>query len=140
MKLNGKIRLVCVDDNPEILGAMSMLFEDNPEITAVACLDDAHELEACIARDQPDVVTIDLWMPGYDSLVVMREAKEKYPEVHFLVLSADDADENVERAFAHGATGYALKDGNFERLAEAIRTVAAGEPYRPRGGLRRGFS
>jgi DNA-binding NarL/FixJ family response regulator len=52
--------------------------------------------------------------------------------VHFLILSADDADEHVERAFANGATGYELKDGNFERLARAIRAVARGERLLPR--------
>jgi DNA-binding NarL/FixJ family response regulator len=141
MSHNGKIRLVCVDDNAEILSAMSMIFENNLEIAAIACLDDARELETCIERDQPDVVTIDLWMPGHDSISILRDAKSRYPDVQFLILSAADDEEHVERALENGATGYALKDGNFERLAEAIRTVAAGKLYRPRrGGLPREVS
>jgi DNA-binding NarL/FixJ family response regulator len=67
----------------------------------------------------------------------MRDAKAKFPAVQFLVLSADDSVEHVARAFEYGATGYALKDGNFELLAAAIRKVANGESCRPSGGLRR---
>jgi DNA-binding NarL/FixJ family response regulator len=133
---NGSIRLICVDDNAEVLGAMGLLFDGSDGIQAIACLTDPRLMEKEIAQKQPDVVALDLWIPGQDSLELMRNAKEKHPGVHFLILSADDSDEHVERALASGATGYELKDGNFERLARAIRVVARGERLLPRGGLR----
>jgi DNA-binding NarL/FixJ family response regulator len=82
------------------------------------------------------VVALDLWIPGQDSLAILRGVKENHPHVNFLILSADDSDQHVERAFANGATGYELKDGNFERLARAIRVVARGEQLRPRSEMR----
>lgn len=131
-----RIRLLCVDDNVEVLGAMGLLFDGSNGIHAVACISDPRQLEAEIARQEPHVVALDLWIPGQDSLGLMRSAKEKHPRVHFLILSADDSDEHVERALANGATGYELKDGNFERLANAIRVVARGERSLPRSGPR----
>jgi DNA-binding NarL/FixJ family response regulator len=133
---NGSIRLLCVDDNAEVLGAMGLLFDGSNGIQAVACLTDPRQMEREIGEKEPHVVALDLWIPGQDSLACMRSAKEKHPGVNFLILSADDSDEHVERALAHGATGYELKDGNFERLARAIRVVARGERLLPRSGLR----
>src|SRR5262249_12907943 len=133
---DASIRLICVDDNAEVLGAMGLLFDGSDGIQAVGCLTDPRLMESEIAARQPHVVALDLWIPGQDSLAFMRSAKEKHPAVHFLILSADDSDEHVERALANGATGYELKDGNFERLARAIRVGARGERLLPRGGLR----
>ncbi len=126
------IRLLCVDDNVEVLGAMGLLFDGSNGIQTVACITDARELDSEIAKQQPDVVALDLFIPGQDPLGLMRSAKEKHPGVNFLILSADDSDEHVDRAFASGATGYELKDGNFERLTRAIRAVARGERSLPR--------
>ena len=131
------IRLVCVDDNAEILGAMSLLFDGSGGIESVACLEHTRDLEPVITEKKPHVVAVDYWMPGQDALGAMRDAKVKFPDVQFLVLSADDSQEHVDRAFTCGATGYALKDGNFELLAAAIRTVAGGASWRPSGGMRR---
>lgn len=132
---SGHIRLLCVDDNVEVLGAMGLLFDGSNGIQAVACISDPRELETEIAKQEPDVVALDLWIPGQDSLELMRSAKEKHPDLNFLILSADDSDEHVERAFANGATGYELKDGNFDRLTRAIRVVARGERLLPRSTL-----
>lgn len=132
-----QIRLVCVDDNAEILGAMSLLFDGSNGIESVACLANTRELVPVIDEKRPHVVAVDFWMPGQDAMGAIRDAKSKFPAVHFLVLSADDSEEHVERAFESGATGYALKDGNFEQLAAVIRKVASGESTRPKGGLRR---
>jgi DNA-binding NarL/FixJ family response regulator len=132
------IRLICVDDNAEVLGAMGLLFDGSDGIEAVACLTDPRQMENEIATRQPHVVALDLWIPGQDSLALMRDAKDRHPDVHFLILSADDSDEHVERALANGATGYELKDGNFGRLANAIRVVARGERLLPRANYRGG--
>lgn len=134
MQNQDRIRLVCVDDNAEILGAMTLLFDGSNGIESVACVEHTRDLESVITEKKPHVVAVDYWMPGQDALSAMRDAKDKFPEVQFLVLSADDSQEHVDRAFTCGATGYALKDGNFEKLATAIRTVAAGESWRPSGG------
>jgi DNA-binding NarL/FixJ family response regulator len=131
-----RIRLICVDDNAEILAALRLIFDGSDGIETVACLVDPRELDQSIVNQRPDVVALDLWIPGQDSLAILRGVKEKHPHVNFLILSADDSDQHVERAFANGATGYELKDGNFERLARAIRVVARGEQLRPRSEMR----
>jgi DNA-binding NarL/FixJ family response regulator len=134
-----RIRLVCVDDNAETRAVFALLVNDSTEFEVVETLSQARKLEACMAVARPDVVVLDLWMPGQDSLTVLREVKLAFPHVHFLVLSSDDDPAQIERAFASGATGFAIKDGDFERLATALRRVAAGETVRPRGGVRNGL-
>jgi DNA-binding NarL/FixJ family response regulator len=136
MNATKRIRIVCVDDSAETRAVFALLMQGDAEFDAVEPLSHTGKVEQCIAATCPDVVVLDLWMPGQDSLEVMRDAKTKFPHVRFLILSSDDDPKQIERAFANGASGFAVKDGNFERLATAIRKVAAGETVRPQGGAR----
>jgi DNA-binding NarL/FixJ family response regulator len=135
-----KIRIVCVDDSAETRALFGLLMSGDSDLETVDRLGHTTELEPCIATARPDVVVLDLWMPGQDPMAVMRDAKARMPVLHFLVLSSDDDPAQIERAFENGATGYAIKDGNFERLVAAIREVAAGHTVRPAGGARNSYS
>jgi DNA-binding NarL/FixJ family response regulator len=135
MNTGKRLRVVCVDDSAETRAVFALVMQDDAEFEAVE-LSHTRELEPCIKAAPPDVVVLDLWMPGQDSLEVMQHVKTRFPHVRFLVFSSDDDPGQIERAFASGATGFAVKDGDFEKLAAAIRKVAAGEIVRPRGGVR----
>jgi DNA-binding NarL/FixJ family response regulator len=129
-----KIRIICVDDSRDTLSLFPLLLQGGFEM--VAQLRQVAELAAAVAQHQPDVVVLDLWMPGEDPPEAMRHIKAAHPRVHFLMLSSDDSTAQVDRALACGATGYTLKDGSVEKLTTAIRKVAAGEKVTPRWGDR----
>lgn len=136
---NNRIRILCVDDSAEIRNVFELLMREHAEFETVGVLSNAEQLEEHIGNLKPNVVVLDLSMPGRDPLVAMTEARNKYPEVRFLVASAYDELERIHSAFQAGATGFLLKEGDFDQLAEAIREVAAGHVVRPRGGPRRFF-
>ena len=131
-----KTRIICVDDSKETRDLFELLLDDGSAFEVVASLSDVSRLEETIARTRPALVLLDRWMPGPDSLDAMREALVNFPDVRFLVLSSDDDPAEVDQAIAKGASGYVLKDGDFQALVGAIARVAAGERVRPRGGLR----
>lgn len=131
-----KTRVVCVDDGRDTRAVFALMLGQDSAFEIVGCLSTTNDLEQCIARTSPDVVVLDLWIPGEAPLDVLRRMRARFADVRFLVLSSDDDGQQVERAFACGALGYAVKDGNYERLAAAIQKVAAGQRVRPVGGAR----
>lgn len=134
-----KIRILCVDDNAETRTLFALILRESPDVLLVGSLGETAGLEAEVGRCQPDVVVLDRWMPGKDPLDAMRDAKARHPRVRFLVLSSDDTPAEVERAFRYGASGYGVKDGDYDGLLASIRRVAAGETVRPAGGTRSGL-
>lgn len=90
--------------------------------------DGAEALEA-VARLQPDVVLMDLKMPGVNGVQATRAIRDRYPETRVLVLTTYDADEWVFDAVRSGASGYLLKDTSREGLIEAIEGTVAGKSY-----------
>jgi DNA-binding NarL/FixJ family response regulator len=136
MRAAPKTRIICVDDHKETRDLFELLLDEKSAFEVVASLNDVSGLQESIARTRPALVLLDRWMPGPDSLDTMQEALANFPDVRFLVLSSDDDPSEVDQAIAKGASGYVLKDGDFQALVAAIARVAAGEQIRPRSGLR----
>lgn len=111
--------------------------EEHPDLEIVGMTARASGLAERISQLHPDVVVLDLSMPGEDPLEVMRAIKASDPTVRFLVFSLRDDEETIERALAAGADGYAVKEGSFDELARTIRRVASGESIVSRGGATR---
>jgi DNA-binding NarL/FixJ family response regulator len=82
-----------------------------------------------VAREHPDVLVVDLIMPGMPGLDVVRAVNEHFPSVRIVVVSLLSAEEYVVSALRQGAHGYVLKDAGTDVLAQAIRTVCAGRRY-----------
>ena len=132
MKPNRKIRILCVDDHAEIRRLFTLVMEDRPEFEVVGTSQSAEDLEAKVEEMTPDVVVLDISMPGRDPLEAMKATIARYPAVRFLVASSYDHGPMVQRAFSAGATGYLVKGAPFEEMAEAIRNVAKGDRVSPR--------
>jgi DNA-binding NarL/FixJ family response regulator len=132
-----RIRILSVDDSADIRVVFELLMREHPEFVTVGCLNVADALEEHVAKLQPDVVVLDLSMPGRDPLEAVAQTRAKFPHVRFLISTAYDDAVQIEKAILAGATGYLLKEGDFDQLADAIRRVAAGETVCPRGGQRR---
>ncbi len=123
------IRILIVDDHPVVRdGLRGMLaglteFEVSGEAT-----DGAQAVEQAAAL-APQVVLMDLRMPGMDGVEAITRIRARQPEVHTLVLTTYDSDADILRAIEAGATGYILKDAPREELYRAIRATAQGQTY-----------
>ncbi|HJQ99593.1 MAG TPA: response regulator transcription factor [Candidatus Polarisedimenticolaceae bacterium] len=128
----GPTKILVVDDRVEFRRLFELYMQDHPDFEIVGTCFRADDLEDEIESLSPDVVVLDLSMPGREPLEALQAAKKRYAAVEFLVFSLSDEDEIVRRAMAAGATGYMVKEGGFDDLAEAIRSTARGERVVPR--------
>jgi DNA-binding NarL/FixJ family response regulator len=125
------IRVLCVDDHAEIRRLFALVMRGYADLEDVGALDSTEQLEERIAELRPDVILLDLSMPGRRPLEALPVARERFPDVRFLVSSAYDDPAIVEAAIRAGATGFLVKGGSFDDLAEAIRKVARDETVLP---------
>lgn len=120
------IRVVLADDHPLILSGIRLTLSAAADIEVVASVGDADQaLEACEAR-RPDVLVLDLSMPGPPSAEVVRRLGESCPATRILVLTAHDDEAHVRQMMRAGVTGYLVKDEAPESVAQAVRAVAQG--------------
>jgi DNA-binding NarL/FixJ family response regulator len=98
-------------------------------VEVVAEAADGRSALQLIAEFSPDVVLLDLQMPGLSGFEVLQETTEKFPEVRVVVLSVHDSEEYVRRAFRSGAAGYLSKDAASVELEMAIEQVSRGRQY-----------
>jgi DNA-binding NarL/FixJ family response regulator len=120
-----QIRVLVVDDDALVRAGLTMLLAGADDIEIVGEAADGNEVEPAVAEHQPDVVLMDIRMPGMDGLAATEilRRRDRPPEV--IVLTTLDADDHVLRA---GASGFLLKDTPPADIVRAIRAVAAGEP------------
>ena len=120
------IRIVLVDDQTLVRQGIRSLLALAGDITIAAEAGDGDEALAAIAREQPDVVLLDVRMPKKDGLDVLRALKAGGSMPPVILLTTFDDDDVLLDAVRTGARGYLLKDVSLEQLTEAIRAVAAG--------------
>ncbi|MFD5320730.1 response regulator [Streptomyces sp. NPDC127098] len=122
------IRVLLVDDDAIVRAGLRLMLGGAPDVEVVAEAADGAEVAALVAAHRPDVVLMDIRMPGVDGLTATEalRARPEAPEV--LVLTTFHTDGHVVRALRAGAAGFLLKDTPPGEIATAIRTVAAGDP------------
>ena len=123
-----RIGVVIVDDDALVRVGLVMMMGGAPDIRVLAEAEDGAGVLALAAEHDPDVVLMDIRMPGVDGLTATERlrALPRPPEV--LVLTTFDADEHVLRALRAGAAGFLLKDTPPEEIVESVRRVARGLP------------
>ncbi|MEV4219042.1 response regulator transcription factor [Nonomuraea sp. NPDC049725] len=133
------IRVVLVDDQHLVREGLRALLDRAGDITVVGHASTGPEGVAVTVREKPDVVLMDVRMPGGDGLEATRRiiADPELRRVQVIVLTTFDTDENVLDAVRAGAAGFLLKDSTPEQLREAVRVVAAGEALLSPGVTRR---
>ena len=119
--------ILCADDSPDIAGLLQATIDGQPDMKSVGCVTEADQILSEVARLRPDVVIIDLSMPGIDTLVVVRDIAAKHPETRTVIYSGYDDRESMDRAIDAGAWGFVSKHGDMNALVAAVRRVAAGE-------------
>ncbi len=122
----GPIRVVLADDHPLFRAGVRTLLERAGGVEVVAEAADGVEALALIREHSPDVLVLDMEMPGMTGVEAARRLRATGIEVRILVLSAYDDDEYVAELLANGADGYLTKDEAPERIVAAVRGVAQG--------------
>ena len=121
------VRVVVVDDQELVRSGLAMILESDPSIEVVAEAADGREGVARTVASDPDVVCMDVQMPGLDGLGATREIVQQGLGARVLVLTTFDRDDYLFEALASGASGFLLKNAPPERLVEAVHVLARGE-------------
>lgn len=123
------IRLVVVDDHPVVRDGLTGMFADEPGVLVVGEAGSGPEAVVVVGRSDPDVVLMDLRMPGGDGVPAIRELRRRSrTRPRILVLTTYDTDRDVRGAIEAGADGYLLKDARRADLVRAVHDLAAGRP------------
>ena len=123
------IRVLICDDQDVVREGLRAILSTVPEIEVTAVASDGAEAVEAVEKSQPDVVLMDLNMPGMNGIQATRKIHDKFPAVHVLALTTYDADEWVFDAIRAGASGYLLKGTPRLGLIKAIEGTAAGQTY-----------
>jgi two-component system NarL family response regulator len=126
------IRVLIVDDHPVVRAGLASMLGTQAELQVVGSASSGEEALEKIRNDGPDVLLLDLRMPGMNGIDMLLAARSGGSQVHAIILSSYETDEDIYRAVQAGAQGYLLKDTPLKEMVEAIRTVNAGKRYIPR--------
>ena len=126
------IRVMVVDDHPLVRSAVRQALEVRG-ITVVAEAASAEDALLLAPAVRPDVMLIDIGLPGMDGIQLVRELHPRLPDTCLIMLTVSGADKDVEAAMAHGAVGYLMKNISPPALLQAVRGVLAGELAMGRG-------
>jgi DNA-binding NarL/FixJ family response regulator len=121
------IRVLIADDHPVVRDGLRAMLATQPDLELVGEADTGTEAVARARALRPDVVLMDLQMPGLDGPGAITALHAQAPEVRVLVLTTYSTDADITRAVDAGATGYLLKDAPREQLFTAVRAAAKGE-------------
>jgi two-component system response regulator NreC len=123
------VRILLVDDHAVLRSGLRLLLEREEGLEPVGEASTAEDALRALPRLRPDVVVIDVEMPGMGGIEGVQRLRERAPEARVLVLSMHDQARDVRQAFDAGAHGYLPKAAADEDLVRAIRAVSAGERY-----------
>ena len=121
------IRILVVDDHPVVRGGLVAVLRTIADLEVVGEAADGDEAVRATVEHRPDVVLMDVRMPGMDGIEATRQIRERAPESRVLVLTMYDDDATVFTAMQAGARGYLLKESDQTDIVRAVRGVVAGE-------------
>jgi DNA-binding NarL/FixJ family response regulator len=120
------IKVLIADDHKMFRQGLRMLFEMEPDIKIVGEARDGLEVQELATQLDPDVILMDINMPGADGVEATRQILTRQPNLAIIILTMFREDEHVFQAIRAGARGYVLKDADSVEVTRAIRTVASG--------------
>jgi two-component system, NarL family, response regulator NreC len=127
--MDDQIRVLIADDHTIVRSGVRLLLEAEPDIRVVGEAIDGQEALAMAETAQPDVVLMDIAMPGMDGMEATRRIKARWPQVQVLVLTMHRSDEYFFEMLKAGASGYILKGAETSDLIHAVRVVGRGEVF-----------
>lgn len=123
------LEIVLVDDHAVVRMGFKMLLESSPKLKVVAELDSGEAVNQYVNANRPDVIVMDISMPGMGGLEAIRRIKAKSPGLKVLVFTMHESVAFVEQALEAGADGYVIKNNAAKVLLEAVLTVASGKQW-----------
>lgn len=123
------LRVILADDHTLVRAGLRKLLETLPAVDVVGEADDGLALLALVAQLQPDLVLMDIAMPGLNGLQATAQLTKAWPATRVVILSMHQNEEYVREALRHGARGYLLKDAAPQELQAALAAVQRGETW-----------
>ena len=124
-----KLNVLLADDHALVRAGIRMLLETMPEVTVLGEAADGAAVIAMVEELQPNLVLMDIAMPGLNGLEATARITQQWPGIRVLVLSMHQDEQYVRQALKMGASGYLLKDSAAAELALAMKAMARGETY-----------
>ena len=104
--MSGKIKIVIADDQELIRDSLKIVLSANPDMEVIDTVADGREVICSVRKEKPDVILMDVRMPGMDGVSCSQIIKENYPQIKLIILTTFDDDEYVYNALKYGASGY----------------------------------
>lgn len=121
--------IVIADDHEIVRQGLRSLLETAPDFQVIGEADNGLETVQLVERLQPEVLIVDIMMPGLNGLEVTRQVKQRFPQTQIIILSMRTNEAYVLEALRNGAAGYVLKAGSTAELIQAVYEVTAGRRY-----------
>jgi DNA-binding NarL/FixJ family response regulator len=128
-----RLKLLIADDHELMLEGIRMALTSAPDIEVVGATTSGAQILPLVRQTSPDIVLLDLRMPGMDGLRCLELLRERYPDVKAIVLSGSEESDVIDAAFRRGAAGFIVKRIDPSDLAAVIRQVAEGTVFYPLG-------
>ena len=132
MAQTGPIRILIVDDHPVVRAGLASMLGTRAELEMIGAAPSGDDGLRMVQEHRPDVLLLDLRMPGKSGVDVLLALKAAGSSVRVIIVTNYETDEDIYRAVQAGAQGYLLKDASLREMVEAIRAVHAGQRYIPR--------
>ncbi len=140
MSSAGRIRVMVVDDHPVMRSGLRQVLEASGRFEVVGLAGDGEEAVRTVEELKPEVIVMDVIMPGKDGIDACREIMELLPDTRVMMLTASSEEDAVIEAIAAGATGYLQKYSRPEELVGAVLDVAEGRLRIPEEAVRQVFA
>jgi len=124
-----KIRIAIFEDNNDLRDSLAMIIESVPEFYLAGSFSNAARLILKIEQSKPDVVLMDINMPGLSGIEAVAQIHQQYPSIKIMMQTIFEEDDKVFASLCAGASGYILKNTPPERVLQAIREVAEGGAF-----------
>ena len=123
------VRILLADDHQMLRQALRILLEAEADLELIGEAGDGLQALAAVEADEPDVLLLDLMMPGLNGLDVLRQVSRRFPRTKTIMLSMHADESYVLKALQNGAAGYVLKQADVADLLRAVREVMSGRHY-----------
>jgi DNA-binding NarL/FixJ family response regulator len=127
--MSSRHRILIAEDHALLRAGIRVLLAAEPDLEVVGEADNGRDAVRLAATLDPDLVLMDISMPGTNGLESVVELKRRSPAVKVLIITMHKTDEYIDRALRNGVSGYMLKESSHDELRTAIRTVLAGKVY-----------